>query len=72
MHKHSRQKTYDYGYSACVDPDGCDPIAHGNITRIDFCACGAERRENINAGHHEKGGWHETSKRQAGSTSTGS
>ena len=31
--------------------------AHGNICRIERCACGAIRRTNINGQHAERGEW---------------
>jgi hypothetical protein len=31
--------------------------AHGNVTRVERCGCGAERRVNINGRHVERGAW---------------
>jgi len=31
--------------------------AHGNITAIDYCRCGATKRTNINGRHLERGKW---------------
>ncbi len=36
-----------------------NPRAHGGITRIDLCSCGATRKTNISAGHSEVGRWEE-------------
>jgi hypothetical protein len=49
----SRQQCYD----ACARPSQCVPEAHGNIVRIDICACGAVRRLNVNGQHVESSGW---------------
>lgn len=56
MHKH-RVKTYqDRAFFGPVrHPE--KPAAHGNITRIASCACGAVRRTNINGSHREVGQW---------------
>jgi len=35
-----------------------NPAAHGNICVIYKCNCGAERLENVNGRHVERGEWH--------------
>lgn len=48
----------DVGFTGPVSwPE--NPRAHGNITQIDFCRCGAVRRTNRNAGLAERGAWEE-------------
>ena len=37
--------------------------AHGNITRVDTCRCGATRHTNRNQGHIERGEWVESDAR---------
>jgi len=34
-----------------------NPAAHGNVVVISRCRCGAERRENVNGRHLERGPW---------------
>lgn len=34
-----------------------NPAAHGNITEVCICRCGAEKRININQEHIERGAW---------------
>jgi len=31
--------------------------AHGNVTVVDSCACGARRLTNVNQQHVERGSW---------------
>lgn len=31
--------------------------AHGGVTKIATCACGAERHTNVNGSHVERGAW---------------
>jgi len=33
------------------------PAAHGNVTLVETCRCGAERRTNVNGRHAEQGSW---------------
>ena len=37
------------------------PAAHGNICRVETCACGAVRRVNVNFTARETGPWVRTS-----------
>ena len=62
MHRHRAQSklSIERGFSGPVaQPQNRN--AHGNICRIDTCACGAQRRTNINGFHSERGPWSETS-----------
>ena len=61
-HHHKVKTSIDRGFNGPVttETDGRyaqNPAAHGNITRIDACACGATRRTNINQGYREYGRW---------------
>lgn len=57
-HRHTaKTESNHYGFSTCANPYNCDPVAHGNISLISFCGCGASRRENHNAGKIECGEW---------------
>lgn len=54
-------------WSHCVTPDLCAAhpdrqSAHGNITRIDVCSCGAERVSEININRTNYGAWEALSK----------
>jgi len=35
-----------------------NPAAHGGVTNLHRCGCGAMREENRNAGHVERGPWY--------------
>lgn len=64
MHKHKPTKTRQVGWCVCITPDACAayPVrqsAHGGIVRIDYCACGATRRTEVN-GPRNRGRWEET------------
>lgn len=56
-HKHKAADSRDVAFSGPVSIDRENPAAHGNITQIDRCRCGAERRTNINQHHVERGEW---------------
>jgi hypothetical protein len=62
-HKHKAEQSKDVGWTACVTPDECatHPYprqdAHGNITRVDTCSCGAIRKSEINGGRTNYGPW---------------
>jgi len=43
------------GYS--VRPDRPNPAAHGGVTIVERCACGAQRLTNVNGRHIETGRW---------------
>jgi len=65
-HRAVEAKQKDTCWTHCVDPHRCDSSgAHGNITRVDYCACGAVRETEINAGH-TRGEWHMPEPRNLG------
>jgi hypothetical protein len=52
------------GWTHCVTPRECaaDPkraVAHGNITRVDTCSCGATRLSETNGGRTNYAPWQE-------------
>ena len=62
MHEHTSISERDQAHTGCVAPyrgaaTPCEPAAHGGITRIETCSCGAQRRLNLNGGHREEGAW---------------
>lgn len=59
MHKHKAKKTatVTHGFTGCVNPEQCNPAAHGNVTDAETCHCGWQRSVNINQGHIEKSRW---------------
>ena len=62
VYKHRAYKSNDRLYSNPVtnDMSGYYKInerAHGNITRWDYCKCGAIRKTNINGIEVERGRW---------------
>ena len=61
-HRHAAQSTSHRPYFGPVTGDLSgyyrqNSMAHGNVTRVDRCRCGAERRTNVNQGHVERGRW---------------
>jgi hypothetical protein len=63
VHRHrvDRALTKTRPFWGCVKPDQCLPEAHGGITDIEYCRCGAWRYVNRTAyaRHDEVGRWHE-------------
>lgn len=58
-HSHTAIRDEDWGYTGPVAPAGHEnKAAHGNITRIEYCDCGARRWININGSHREVSPWH--------------
>jgi hypothetical protein len=58
-HQHRATETTTRPFAGPVNTRRHNRAAHGNITRIDRCSCGAERRTNINGRHKERGPWKE-------------
>lgn len=58
-HAHApiKAKRLEIPFQSCVNGAACHPGAHGNITVIDTCRCGAMRRANLNQQHYESSGW---------------
>lgn len=56
-HQHRPKTSVDRPYTRCVNPERCTTEAHGNITRVDTCSCGATREQNINQSYIERGTW---------------
>lgn len=55
-HKHRVKTRVERGFTHPVAwPE--NRSAHGNITRVDTCSCGAIRSTNINGNHIERGQW---------------
>lgn len=58
MHKHkakSKKTTPFFGPVSGTRKQ--NPAAHGNVTVIAKCRCGAERSTNVNGPHVERGQW---------------
>jgi hypothetical protein len=58
-HQHRVISWVTVNFSSCVAPDRCVPEAHGDITDIAKCSCGAVQRTNINREYREIGPWEE-------------
>lgn len=56
-HVHRAARTRVEPFTGPVRPDRPNRAAHGGITRVSVCWCGAERRSNHNNGHAEYGQW---------------
>lgn len=58
VHRAIPAKAHDRPFSGAVAFGyGANRKAHGNLTRVDVCTCGAERETNINQQHTEVGVW---------------
>lgn len=57
MHRHSAETDTDRPYSGPIYSARPNRRAHGGITRVEQCACGATRSININNSHRETGSW---------------
>jgi hypothetical protein len=58
-HQHQVISWVTVDFSGCVVPDQCVPEAHGDITDIAKCSCGAVQKTNINGEYREIGLWEE-------------
>jgi hypothetical protein len=59
--RHHRVESWiTVGFSKCVAPNQCTPEAHGDITDIATCICGAVQKTNINQQYREVGRWLES------------
>jgi len=56
-HVHAAVSTTERPFSECVRPYACGGAAHGGITLIETCSCGASRSVNVNGRHGESGPW---------------
>jgi hypothetical protein len=56
-HRHSARTTKTRCFSGPVVVRNQNRAAHGNVVYVDVCACGAERRRNVNGCHYEQGPW---------------
>lgn len=55
-HKHAPRYSETIGFTGAVS-GAYNPSAHGGVTEIQECTCGAQRRVNINGAHEEIGSW---------------
>lgn len=56
-HRHQIKTTRTVGWTHCV-AEGCYcGAAHGGVTHVDTCSCGAERRTESNGRHTARGPW---------------
>lgn len=57
-HAHKSIDSHDKAWGYCVaSHKKHSERVHGNITRVETCACGAERHTEINAGASISTGW---------------
>lgn len=64
MHDHKMERSRVTPYMGSVARGVArdeNRAAHGGITRIETCACGASRLVNANGSHVEAGAWREPS-----------
>jgi hypothetical protein len=59
-HRHQGISWVTVDFSGCVAPGHCVPEAHGDITDIATCSCGAVQKTNVNRQYREIGPWEET------------
>lgn len=55
--EHRAAQSFDRGFRHAVSVDE-NPAAHGGITTVETCRCGAQRLHNSNNGRVESGDWH--------------
>ena len=58
-HHHRATETLARTFYGCVNPDDCNPEAHGAVCEIHTCECGAVQERNCNGSHEEHGLWRE-------------
>jgi hypothetical protein len=56
-HKHRIHRTFTRPFTGSVAVTREKPQAHGNITIMDICRCGAVRKQNVNGAWLERGPW---------------
>ena len=56
-HKHRPSSRRTVPFAGAVNTSRPNPRAHGNVTEIATCRCGATRRTNRNQGWVEYGEW---------------
>lgn len=56
-HKHRMKTEKMIGFEYCVNPNNCEPRAHGGVMRVRTCACGATQRVNSTGRYEERGPW---------------
>lgn len=44
-------------FDHCVSGEDCDQRAHGCVTYVETCGCGATREANVNGTWEERGPW---------------
>jgi hypothetical protein len=58
MHRHKMSTERNYCFRGpAVGARTENRAAHGNVTVVERCACGATRETNINGRHVERGAW---------------
>lgn len=60
-HEHEDKRTEPeiHGWTSCVAPMGCSGAAHGGVTIVEVCECGAKRRIESNGRHENTSDWEE-------------
>lgn len=56
-HKATTERTIGYLYCCASKPWLCSGRAHGGVTHIETCRCGATRLTNSTGGYSETSGW---------------
>lgn len=57
-HRHRpRGESTPRAWQFCVSPYACSGAAHGNVTYVDRCTCGAERWREVNGSHVTRSRW---------------
>lgn len=60
-HRHraipSRHRVIGWGHCVAAPGACCAGLAHGAVTHVDTCSCGATRSEESNGFHRERGLW---------------
>ena len=56
-HRHRPASTRTICWSYCVAAGRCSGAAHGNVTHVETCSCGATRAEEVNGTFIARGAW---------------
>lgn len=56
-HRHRAKTSVERPYTGPVRPSRRNPMADGNVTRVETCSCGHRRLVNVNGRHREASEW---------------
>jgi len=63
-HKHKVYQTTERPFFNCINPNHCNPAAHGGVILLRKCKCGAIKEILVNGKHVETSLWVEENKNE--------